>query len=116
VFYTENFSQTVFDNLERKTQELWQMSVEGRKLIHVFAKQLLAQEKKQADLERRLEEITRRQGTKLDRESRALREMDKLAGDSPEPEIQVIGFKDDFFLFNNPSLLSHRMVLGSSID
>ena len=101
-----NFSQTVFDNLERKKQELRQMSADGRKLMRVFAKQLLAQEKKQADLERRLEEITRRQEAMLDRESRALGEMDELAAGSSEPEVQVMGLEDDFFLFDDPALLS----------
>jgi hypothetical protein len=101
-----NFSQTVFDNLERKKQELRQMSAEGRKLMRVFARQLLAQEKKQADLERRLDEITRRQEAMLDRESQALGEMDAVVVSSGDAEAQVMGFEDDFFLFDDPGRLS----------
>jgi hypothetical protein len=101
-----NFSQTVFDNLERKKQELRQRSVEGRKLMRVFAKQLLAQDKRQADLERRLDEISRRQEAMLDRESVALGEMDEVAAESGEMEAEIMGFEDDFFLYDDPSGLS----------
>lgn len=100
-----NFSQSVFENLETKKQELRQMSRDGRKLMRVFAKQLLLQEKRQAEIEKRLEEINRRQDAMLDREARALGELDEAAA-GPEPESQVMTFEDDFFLFDDPSRLS----------
>ena len=101
-----NFSQTVFDNLENKKAELRRLSKEGRRLMRVFANQLLSQQKKQEDIERRLDEISRRQEAMLDRESRALGEMDDLAPAPGDPEQEVMGFEDDFFLMDDPSLLS----------
>jgi hypothetical protein len=35
--------------------------------------------------------------------------MDKLISDSGDPEVQIMGFKDDFFLFDDSSLLSTRL-------
>ena len=33
-------------------------------------------------------------------------ELDEIVAGYEEPEVQIIGFKDDFFLFNDPSQLS----------
>jgi len=109
-----NFSQTVFDNLERKKQELRKASFEGRRLMRVFAKQLLLQEKRQEKIERRMEEITRRQDKMLERESAALGELSEWAPALDEPDQQVMGWEDDFFLFDDPSSLGFG--LGQAVQ
>ena len=103
-----NFSQTTFDNLEKKKHELRVKCLQGRKLMRTFAQQLLLQEKQQQKIENQLAEINRRQDAMLDRESRALGEMDELV-DPSEPDQQVMGFEDDFFLFDDPSDLSYGL-------
>jgi hypothetical protein len=105
-----NFSQTTFDSLERKKQELKERSLAGRKMMRVFAKQLLAQQAEQEKIERKLEEISRRQDQMLDRESQALGEMDALVSGA-DPEVQIMGFEDDFFLYDDPNHLSSGMVM-----
>ncbi|KAK5312315.1 hypothetical protein LTR93_011379, partial [Exophiala xenobiotica] len=77
----------------------------GRKLISVFARQLLAPEQKVANLEKRLENISRRQNLMLDREARALGELEANPPLENEPEQQVMGFEDNFFLADDPNLL-----------
>lgn len=108
-----NFSQTVFDNLERKKQELKKASLRGRRLMRVFAKQLLLQDKQQEEIERKLNEISRRQDKMLDRESRALGEMEELAPSPNEADQEVMGFEDEFFLFDDPARLDSEMVLDA---
>jgi len=105
-----NFSQTVFENLEKKKQELRKASLDGRRLMRVFAKQLLAQEKRQEEIERRLEEITHRQDKMLEREARILGELEELAPDPTEPDQEVMGWEDDFFRFDDPSRLDYGLV------
>ena len=45
----------------------------------------------------------------LDYESRALSKIDELAIGSSKPKVQIMGFEDNFFLFDNPSQLSFGM-------
>ena len=47
----------------------------------------------------------------LDRESRALGEMEESAPSPEEADQEVIGFEDEFFLFNDPAHLDSGMVL-----
>ncbi|KAK5570839.1 hypothetical protein LTR43_003668 [Exophiala xenobiotica] len=100
-----NFSQTEFDKLEKKKQQLREQCRQGRKMMAVFARQLLHQEQKVSNLEKRLENISRRQGLMLDREARALGELEANAPLPDEPEQQVMGFEDNFFLADDPNLL-----------
>ena len=94
-----NFSQSEFDKLEEKKKELKRQSAEGRRLMVVFAKQLLAQEKRQLNLERKLEVLERRQDSMLEREARALGELTSLAEPGSEPLVSV---EDNFFLQDDP--------------
>ena len=103
-----SFSQAVFDNLEAKKQELRQRSRVGRKLMRTFAKQLLLHEKEQAKLEGQLDEISRRQNAMVDREARALGEMNEVDADS-SPEPVEMALEDDFFLNDDPSRLGEGL-------
>ncbi|KAK5227268.1 hypothetical protein LTR72_003258 [Exophiala xenobiotica] len=96
---------TEFDKLEKKKQQLREQCRQGRKMMAVFARQLLHQEQKVSNLEKRLENISRRQGLMLDREARALGELEANAPLPDEPEQQVMGFEDNFFLADDPNLL-----------
>ena len=47
----------------------------------------------------------------LDRESRALGKLVESAPSDDEPDQQVMGFEDDFFLFDDPAGLGYGMGL-----
>lgn len=106
------FSKSSFDTLEKKKLELQEKSRAGRRLMKVFMRQLMAQEKEVADIEQRLEVIRKRQDVMVDREARALGELDEMA-DSSEPDQEVMALEDDFFLFDDPDFLSYGMVVSS---
>ncbi|KAK5191317.1 hypothetical protein LTR92_009036 [Exophiala xenobiotica] len=72
----------------------------------VFTRQLLHQEQKVSNLEKWLENISRRQGLMLNREARALGELEANAPLLDEPKQQVMGFEDNFFLADDPNLLN----------
>jgi len=108
-----NFSQTEFDTLEKKKQETRAKCRQGRKMMVVFARQLIKQEQQVANLEKKLADLSRRQDLMLDREARVLGELDAEASSSREPDLEVMGFEDDFFLMDDPNLISDPLNLSS---
>jgi len=104
-----NFSEAAFDTLEKKRDELRAKSRLGRKQMKVFMRQLLRQQEEVIKCDEKLEEITRRMDAMVDLEARALGELVDSAPDPSDPEQQVMDFDDDFFLWDDPSLLSYGL-------
>ena len=100
------FRQTEFDSLDRKRAELADRVRKGQQMMRVFMRQMVAQQKEIENAEKRLQEISRRMDVMVDREARALGELSELAPSAEEPEQEVMGFEDDFFLMDDPELLS----------
>ena len=109
-----NFSLTEFDNLDRKKMELEERVRRGQQMMRVFMRQMVAQQKELSDAERRLHEISRRMNVMVDRESRALGELDELAPAPDEPDQEVMGLEDDFFLMDDPNFLGVGLDLVES--
>jgi len=55
-------------------------------------------------IKERITYLKRRQDTILDHKSRLLGDLDKAVTNSEQPKIEIIGVKDDFFLFNDPAM------------
>jgi len=100
---------TEFDNLERKKVELTERVRQGQRMMRVFMRQMIAQQKEVADAEKRLSVISRRMDVMVDRESRALGELLEFAPSTDEPDQEVMGLEDDFFLFDDPALLDYGL-------
>lgn len=100
-----NFSQANFDKLEAKKQELREEAAKARHIMRVFARQLLMQDKKVADLEERLASLEKRQGALLDQEARALGMLDDAAVVSGDAEEMVFDVRDPVIRQDDPSHL-----------
>lgn len=92
-----NFSRVDFDRASRKKEELREQSRQGQQLMAALVKELLETQKKVADAERRIAVLVKRQEEMMDREARALGEMEE-EGDSAD-----LGVLDDNpFLWVDP--------------
>lgn len=111
-----NFSQANFDKLEVKKQELRKEAEQARKIMRIFAKQLLLQEKKTAALEKRLEQLSRRQDALLDQEARALGMLDDAAEIAGDAEEMVFDVQDPIIRQDDPNHLEMPLDLPSPAE
>ena len=111
-----NFSQANFDKMEAKKLELRKEAEQARKIMRVFARQLLLQEKKAADIESRLQQLERRQDALLDQEARALGVLEDAAAVAGDAEEMVFDVRDPFIRQDDPSSLEFPGELPSPED
>ncbi|KAK5092972.1 hypothetical protein LTS08_008955, partial [Lithohypha guttulata] len=127
-----NFSVTVFDSLEKQKQQLRQQRLKGQQMMRVFRKQMMReqqeflkrmaleqqklseQQRQMIVLEEKIARLDQRQNQMLDHESRLLGELDEAVAGSEQPELEVMGVEDDFFLFDDPIMFEEGFDFGST--
>ena len=90
-----SFSDAEFDELEAQKSQLLRKKVEARARLTALAWEMMALQKEQDMLDKKLDKIQSRQEDMVDQEARALEELDmSIEGD---PQAQVALLSDELF-------------------
>ena len=100
------FSEAEFQRLEVQKQKLQRQHREERERLASLARQLLASQEAQQNLEAKLERVTARQSEMVDQEARMLGELDDFTAGPSVPESPVALLSAVDFSWDDPELLA----------